>query len=242
MSAVQCLSCEHANPSGAKFCQECGSALNLKLCKQCEAVNQIKAEQCHKCGTRFAAEKTEVAAKASSGSRGPRVRAVALAAGVLALLAGLAYHFVYRQPADAPVSVVHEPAPTPPAPAPTPPAPAPTLSALPVATVVEKKPVMAVVERKPAATPAPRGVTHTRPAASATAPARPVAPPAPARDVATERALAQPAAPAPRDARSSPPVTHTKRAVGAPPLAAQPAADKPAVPVLITTETKRESN
>src|SRR3977135_1287769 len=55
MPAVHCLSCEHDNPAGAKFCAACGSTLNLKLCKQCEAINEGAAQRCHNCGAQFAA-------------------------------------------------------------------------------------------------------------------------------------------------------------------------------------------
>jgi ribosomal protein L40E len=56
MLAVHCLSCEHDNPAGAKFCAACGSTLNLKLCKQCEAINDGGAQRCHHCGTQFPAQ------------------------------------------------------------------------------------------------------------------------------------------------------------------------------------------
>jgi len=32
MPAITCLFCDHANPAGAKYCNECGSALHLKPC------------------------------------------------------------------------------------------------------------------------------------------------------------------------------------------------------------------
>jgi len=54
----QCLFCNHANPPGAKFCNDCGSPLHLKLCKQCEAVNGQVAKNCYKCGTEFPALST----------------------------------------------------------------------------------------------------------------------------------------------------------------------------------------
>jgi double zinc ribbon protein len=56
MPAVHCLSCEHDNHAGAKFCAACGSTLNLKLCKQCEAINEGGAQCCHNCGTQFPAQ------------------------------------------------------------------------------------------------------------------------------------------------------------------------------------------
>jgi Double zinc ribbon len=47
----QCPFCNHANPAGAKFCNDCGSPLHLKPCNHCEAVNDQVAKNCYKCGT-----------------------------------------------------------------------------------------------------------------------------------------------------------------------------------------------
>lgn len=55
MLAFQCLFCDHDNPVAAKYCMECGSQLNLRLCKQCEAINDRTAQSCHNCGMAFAA-------------------------------------------------------------------------------------------------------------------------------------------------------------------------------------------
>lgn len=49
----QCPFCDHANPFGAKFCNDCGSPLHLKPCNHCEAVNDQVAKNCYKCGTEF---------------------------------------------------------------------------------------------------------------------------------------------------------------------------------------------
>src|SRR5882762_6213359 len=68
MPAVHCLSCEHDNPAGAKFCAACGSTLNLKLCKQCEAINDGGAQRCHNCGTQFAAQSAAPAQSAGEQS------------------------------------------------------------------------------------------------------------------------------------------------------------------------------
>jgi hypothetical protein len=46
----QCLFCDHVNPVGAKFCNDCGSPLHLKPCKQCEAINDHAAQNCYRCG------------------------------------------------------------------------------------------------------------------------------------------------------------------------------------------------
>jgi Double zinc ribbon len=50
MSLFHCRFCEHDNPAGARFCNECGSPLYLKPCPQCEAVNDGAAPQCFQCG------------------------------------------------------------------------------------------------------------------------------------------------------------------------------------------------
>src|SRR5437773_7655112 len=50
MSLFHCRFCDHANPAGARFCNECGSPLYLKPCPQCEAVNDGAAPQCFQCG------------------------------------------------------------------------------------------------------------------------------------------------------------------------------------------------
>jgi len=48
--AHQCRFCGHVNPDGARYCNECGSQLNLKPCRLCDAINDVAAEHCHKCG------------------------------------------------------------------------------------------------------------------------------------------------------------------------------------------------
>src|SRR5262245_11457577 len=49
MHPSQCAFCRHDNPAKAKFCNECGSPLNMALCA-CGAVNEVTDAQCHKCG------------------------------------------------------------------------------------------------------------------------------------------------------------------------------------------------
>jgi len=49
----QCPFCNHANPAGAKYCNDCGSPLHLKPCDQCEAINDLVASDCYSCGTEF---------------------------------------------------------------------------------------------------------------------------------------------------------------------------------------------
>jgi hypothetical protein len=50
MSSVSCPFCSHANPQAAKFCNQCGSPLDLQPCPKCEAMNHVAVEQCHQCG------------------------------------------------------------------------------------------------------------------------------------------------------------------------------------------------
>ena len=54
-SACHCLFCEHDNPTGAKFCNDCAAPLHLKLCKQCDAINDLHAANCYKCSAQFPA-------------------------------------------------------------------------------------------------------------------------------------------------------------------------------------------
>jgi len=54
MLVSQCLFCDHDNPPGAKFCNECGSPLHLRPCWQCNAINDVASESCYKCGAAYA--------------------------------------------------------------------------------------------------------------------------------------------------------------------------------------------
>src|SRR5438105_8709689 len=66
MSLFHCRFCDHDNPSGARFCNACGSPLYLKPCPQCEAVNASTASQCYQCGAALPKEDaTEEASIAS---------------------------------------------------------------------------------------------------------------------------------------------------------------------------------
>lgn len=53
MSLLQCLCCNHLNPAGAAFCNECGSPLDLQPCAQCGAIDTRSATNCRKCGAEF---------------------------------------------------------------------------------------------------------------------------------------------------------------------------------------------
>src|SRR5947209_3408003 len=48
-----CAFCDHRNPPGAKFCNDCASPLHLKPCKDCDAVNDHAWAYCHHCGGAF---------------------------------------------------------------------------------------------------------------------------------------------------------------------------------------------
>ena len=46
---MQCPRCQHENPSGVKFCGECGARLEL-LCPSCRASNPSANRFCNECG------------------------------------------------------------------------------------------------------------------------------------------------------------------------------------------------
>ena len=48
-----CPFCEHHNPAGAYFCNDCGSPQHLKPCNHCDAVNDLATTNCYKCGALF---------------------------------------------------------------------------------------------------------------------------------------------------------------------------------------------
>ena len=54
MDIVHCSFCKHSNPADAKFCNACGSSLELQLCEACGAIDNVSATVCHKCGRPFA--------------------------------------------------------------------------------------------------------------------------------------------------------------------------------------------
>ncbi|CAI08051.1 hypothetical protein ebA3408 [Aromatoleum aromaticum EbN1] len=54
MDTLQCSFCSHENPAAAKFCNACGSLLNLQLCTHCGAIDHASATACYKCGASFA--------------------------------------------------------------------------------------------------------------------------------------------------------------------------------------------
>ena len=56
MSTLRCLACNRENKAGDKFCEACGSSLDLKFCPACEAVNGRNASRCHSCAAELSAE------------------------------------------------------------------------------------------------------------------------------------------------------------------------------------------
>ena len=84
MAALHCLSCEHANSAAAKYCEQCGSALNLRLCEKCEAINERNALRCHSCAAPLAPPRA---------GRKPRVMLALASAGALGVVCagGLLY-------------------------------------------------------------------------------------------------------------------------------------------------------
>jgi hypothetical protein len=48
--SVECPVCDHANPAGAKYCNDCGSRVHLAGCSQCDAINERESAFCYKCG------------------------------------------------------------------------------------------------------------------------------------------------------------------------------------------------
>jgi hypothetical protein len=51
--ALQCLFCSHFNPAGTRFCNDCGSPLNLRPCPQCGAIDNRTEKKCYKCSAEF---------------------------------------------------------------------------------------------------------------------------------------------------------------------------------------------
>ena len=56
---MQCPRCQHENPSGVKFCGECGARLEL-LCPSCRAANPTANKFCNDCGAPLAQMATGV--------------------------------------------------------------------------------------------------------------------------------------------------------------------------------------
>ena len=58
---LPCNFCTHGNPEGSRFCNACGSPLNLTQCSSCEAINSVSAEECFQCGAPLSQDTGELA-------------------------------------------------------------------------------------------------------------------------------------------------------------------------------------
>jgi class 3 adenylate cyclase/tetratricopeptide (TPR) repeat protein len=54
---IRCPRCQHENPTGVKFCGECGARLEA-VCRSCQASNPPSNKFCHQCGARLTATPT----------------------------------------------------------------------------------------------------------------------------------------------------------------------------------------
>ena len=75
-----CPFCDHRNPVGARFCNDCGSP--LKPCNQCDAVNHQAATNCYKCGAEYPVLFTTVFSAADPAPAWATPRDVGVAATV----------------------------------------------------------------------------------------------------------------------------------------------------------------
>ncbi len=57
-SPMKCPKCGFANPDGAKFCNKCGSKMNL-VCPGCRSVNPTGSKFCNECGLNLSEPETE---------------------------------------------------------------------------------------------------------------------------------------------------------------------------------------
>jgi hypothetical protein len=57
MPPVSCSFCDHKNPAGSKYCNECGSPLHLMPCR-CGAVNNVTDTHCYRCGAALSGPRT----------------------------------------------------------------------------------------------------------------------------------------------------------------------------------------
>lgn len=168
MAAMHCLTCEHPNSASAKFCEQCGSALNLRLCVKCEAVNDSKAARCHSCEAPLASARALPRRRTLVALAAAGVVGVGFAAGALYLLD--------RKPLEAATQA--RVAPT---------AAAPAERSEPAPKIAEPPAKAKPAEPPAKARPVARTVTHTR--ATPAAPSAPAAPaPVAAPPIASENA------------------------------------------------------
>ena len=103
MATNNCSFCDHANPIGAKFCNECGAGLGLRPCAQCEAINDISATYCHQCGALLGAPAATAVAGAAQaeGTAAEKTPAPTRPAEAIAQLTGAPASDVAGKPAPA---------------------------------------------------------------------------------------------------------------------------------------------
>ena len=103
MATNNCSFCDHANPIGAKFCNECGAGLGLRPCAQCEAINDISATYCHHCGALLGAPAATAVAGAAQaeGTAAEKTPAPTRPAEPIAQLTGAPASDVAGKPAPA---------------------------------------------------------------------------------------------------------------------------------------------
>jgi len=63
-----CSFCQHTNPADARYCNECGCALQLKPCERCDAINALDATHCHHCGGDFTRSPSTAGTAASTAA------------------------------------------------------------------------------------------------------------------------------------------------------------------------------
>jgi hypothetical protein len=122
-TGARCAFCEHVNPPGAKYCNECAADLALVLCGQCAAVNRRGMSNCHKCGATLVEPRpqTEPPAPSVPATVPPPPRSRRLLGALLALAGAIALGAWYfgdqakdllaarmRSLADGPAPVVHQ--------------------------------------------------------------------------------------------------------------------------------------
>src|SRR6478609_3708925 len=103
MATNNCSFCDHANPIGAKFCNECGAGLGLRPCAQCEAINDISATYCHHCGALLGTPAATAVAGAAQaeGTAAEKTPAPTRPAEAIAQLTGAPASDVAGKPAPA---------------------------------------------------------------------------------------------------------------------------------------------
>src|SRR5437868_2685668 len=78
MSSLSCTFCAHRNPEGSKFCNACGSPLNLAPCPRCEAINNLANLECSQCGALLSPSAAiDAAADGSTSAEAPQSAAQA---------------------------------------------------------------------------------------------------------------------------------------------------------------------